>query len=444
MGFLQNPPKSIWVGTSSDRVVLYDPGFQMPDYPYLFLWEPTTRAMGRYSAEVAGRLLVPLQGPEASRTQFYIAAYQEWQEAHGEQWLSALRDEHGKWLNERRLAQEKEAQAHARREKEASERLEAEREELERRHQLDKEWRLARERDEHERWDRREVERLARVSAEAQRNEPATKGDCYITMANAKAMYDGIDLQKLGNVDTDQVFSADLSKILSANEQRWLVAARMLYEDFALFIEHAYSKDRRTSDGLRFARKKAPPAYHLDHRCDNLHSDFEEFLIPVEVDSRGDAEVERFRAWFLKHEELLARNPDAFIARAVIEFRLNGPKSMELVIKPNSGVTEVRNVRLDTINAKIGMLLRDAEKLRSEHHGAIRSYELQWRQREPDEPLIGVEAEWVALKKSIKQELRTYFQVRFNPELRFEGRLLEQIGFRPCSVCARSRANSIY
>ena len=108
------------------------------------------------------------------------------------------------------------------------------------------------------------VQRLARVSAEAQRNEPATKGDCYITMANAKAMYDGIDLQKLGNVDTDQVFSADLSKILSANEQRWLVAARMLYEDFALFIEHAYSKDRRTSDGLRFARKKAPPAYHLD------------------------------------------------------------------------------------------------------------------------------------------------------------------------------------
>ena len=38
-------------------------------------------------------------------------------------------------------------------------------------------------------------------------------------------------------------------------------------------------------------------------------------------------------------------------------------------------------------------------------------------------------------KRPIKDMLRNYYRVKFNPELEMEGYLLDQLGFRPCSHC---------
>ncbi len=41
----------------------------------------------------------------------------------------------------------------------------------------------------------------------------------------------------------------------------------------------------------------------------------------------------------------------------------------------------------------------------------------------------------VRFKLPVANNLKTYYRIKFNPELEFEGKLLEQLGFRKCSFC---------
>ena len=84
----------------------------------------------------------------------------------------------------------------------------------------------------------------------------------YITRANANAIRQKIDLVKVGNIPTDDIYHKDLS-ILSENECRWLAAAKMLYEDFDLFIEYAYS-EKKVIDTKTMVREGNRPSFHSD------------------------------------------------------------------------------------------------------------------------------------------------------------------------------------
>ena len=40
-------------------------------------------------------------------------------------------------------------------------------------------------------------------------------------------------------------------------------------------------------------------------------------------------------------------------------------------------------------------------------------------------------------KSGLKELLQEYFRVKFNPNLSFDGKLLEELGFKPCTHCSR-------
>jgi len=42
------------------------------------------------------------------------------------------------------------------------------------------------------------------------------------------------------------------------------------------------------------------------------------------------------------------------------------------------------------------------------------------------------------IKIQLKRLLVQYFKVRYNPELSFDKRLLEELGFKPCQSCFKS------
>lgn len=191
MGFLEALPEAIWVGTSAGRVVVYDPGVQLPDYPYWFLWEPTSRVLNSYLPSVVGKLLTPLQDP--AEVQSCAAAYEEWRRERGKQRLREIRSEYDKWLEDRRLKQEKDAQVRLRQETERHECSKQEQLEREQISRWVEERRLARAQAEQEHWERREAERLGRdrMAADAERRGRALStvepDACFITLANSRA-----------------------------------------------------------------------------------------------------------------------------------------------------------------------------------------------------------------------------------------------------------------
>lgn len=40
-------------------------------------------------------------------------------------------------------------------------------------------------------------------------------------------------------------------------------------------------------------------------------------------------------------------------------------------------------------------------------------------------------------KTPVKDRLIEYFRIKFNPDMKFEGSLLEQLGFKPCGACLK-------
>jgi hypothetical protein len=267
----------------------------------------------------------------------------------------------------------------------------------------------------------------------------------FITKSNAKSILFDISLTKAGNIPTDGIYPGDLST-LSDNERRWLAAARMFYEDFELFLEHAYKKKPKSVDTQRYVYEGGMPSYHADRSCQNLLSDYFNFEIPVEIQGRGQAEVARFRNWFKANGNLLHESTQRFITRMELEFHLKNPPTANSLEAPNSGIEAVENLSLDRLRSDIDALLEKAAQMRSSGDQAsriIRLYGNRSHERFDDAETTRVLKEWRALKQNIKKLLLEYFKVSLNPELKFDGMLLEELGFRQCRSCLPQSAGPV-
>lgn len=105
----------------------------------------------------------------------------------------------------------------------------------------------------------------------------------------------------------------------------------------------------------------------------------------------------------------------------------------------NSGMARFENVDLEEVNQRIKSLLFDAERFRNQSQEVsdlIYSYgygtHRRMEARQPGHLLYTWHHEY---KLGLKHLLETYFRVKFNPELSFEGSLLEQLGFVQCKHC---------
>lgn len=259
----------------------------------------------------------------------------------------------------------------------------------------------------------------------------------FITKANAKSILFDINLSKVGNIPTDGIYTGDLS-MLSDNEQRWLAAARMFYEDFELFIQHAYKKKVKPIDTQRFVYESRQPSYHARNTCQYLLADYFNFEIPVEIHGRGVDEVTRFRNWFRANEQLFIDNKELFTTRMEIQFRLKNPPLATSLEAPNSGVEAIENLSLDKLQADIDGLIQKAGQLRSngdQKAEIIKRFGNRAHEHFDDKVISQVLKEWRILKQEIKAKLLEYFKVSLNPNLEFNGMLLEQLGFRECRSC---------
>lgn len=189
----------------------------------------------------------------------------------------------------------------------------------------------------------------------------------YITQSNAASIVYKTDRTMIGQLD-GAVYNRPIY-MLSTSEKRTLRAIRKFFKDPEWFIEYYFGKTRGRNDDDLVFEASSSPAYHANSECERLHSEFKNYEIPKEIIEKAESEQGikiRFRQWFKANCHLLDEDdpryqPDYFILRIRGEFKVD-IRDIREIVRPNSGITDMKNASLDEIQGEIGRILRDAGK----------------------------------------------------------------------------------
>lgn len=275
----------------------------------------------------------------------------------------------------------------------------------------------------------------------------------YLTKSNSLKIIARIDFKQIGNLQ-GEVYKKPIY-FFSDYEKNNLLGLKELLKDPETFIQEFYVPIENT-DNLRYVYEGGKPAYHAKPDCDRLNSNYKNFEIPEEIREKGKDEVLKFRSWFKENQYLLEK-PDVFVARLQMAFGVTmNPKAIDY---ENSGVEVKENLNLEELEKRINKFISDAgqyfNNADQEKKDIIRRFQkytfLAYSNKDiqnnntrfSDEALKKFLKQYdVHFKRPIKDLLIEYYRVLHNPDLKFEGNLLEQLGFRPCGSCHNENSNN--
>jgi hypothetical protein len=149
--------------------------------------------------------------------------------------------------------------------------------------------------------------------------------------------------------------------------------------------------------------------------------------------------------------ELLDKDPDEFIKKLAIRWNLH--RSLSEIKIQNSGIQEFQNLNLSEIESQIDELIgRAAEFYKNNKDKQPLITRIQkWKYNEYSEDLYKLNVcnlspeehhdfcinYYRNFKKPVQELLFNYLRIKFNPELKFSGELLQSLNFRPCSFCCK-------
>ncbi len=261
----------------------------------------------------------------------------------------------------------------------------------------------------------------------------------YITKNNARNIEFQVNQSRIERIALDDLYKLSLW-MLTKKEQQWLAAARAFYENPEFYINHIYQKIEKP-DNSRLVYTGGKPAYHDSRDCEALKRDYVNYEIPVEIEGRGEREIHAFREWWKAEEKLLLSNPSRFVDRMSIHWRLKNPPDLRAISADNSGVAVVENFDVAAVEAEIDNLLNAMNEIRRANPTLIqefgkRTFAVQRGKisiaNEEDRATLN---DWDKKKSTLKEKLRLFFQLRFNPDLELDSSLLDALGFKRCSSC---------
>jgi hypothetical protein len=266
----------------------------------------------------------------------------------------------------------------------------------------------------------------------------------YITIANAQQIIYKTEIKSLeldGSVYKRKIF------FFSKFERNSLLAIQELLKDPEKFFTEIY-KPVVVKDTHKFVYEGKPPAYHQAKDCPRMSANYENFEIPEGIREKGFDEVINFRKWFEENKHLLEK-PDVFVIRLELRWGIvTNPKAIK---RDNSGWTEVENYELEELEKKIDQLLREAGRYyyeSSKNSTILRKFNKYTFLAYRDEPIENNDTGYPddvvktllkeyndKFKKPLKRLLIEYYRLTLNPDLKLEGNLLDQLGFKPCGQC---------
>ncbi len=291
------------------------------------------------------------------------------------------------------------------------------------------------------------------------------KSNVYITKANYKRMLRKIRISDIGTLE-GEVFTKPIYFLSTFEKQKLLLIKKFLMDPENFYIE--YYKPVLGEDTYKYVYETEQlPAYHLDSSCDKLLSDFTNFEIPFEIKANirekalkeGKTEkeikilitsyVNLFRRWFKLNLSLYRNEPEKFLKK--LEVRWNVKRNIKEIERENSGIQKVENYSLSELEEEINNVLRAAGRFFNENtdkQQIIRRFQKLTFLAYTDKGIINnntglSDAKLKAFlkeydrkfKKPVRELLIEYYRVKYNPDLSFEGKLLEKMNFKPCGHC---------
>jgi len=274
-----------------------------------------------------------------------------------------------------------------------------------------------------------------------------------ITKSNLNSIVTSLEeIDQLNSADKDTLYKYPIY-FLHKNEIDRLVKQREFLKD----PENVFKiyKKKKSVDSKKYIFEGAKPAYHTRADCINLNSNFNNYEIPTEIQEKGDAEIEKFRKWFKSNQIYLSEKPDLFSLKLQIAFGLSIVPV--LINHDNSGLTELYNLNLNDLEEIIDSIIKAAGtfyKDNPDKQTIIKRFQkltfLAYTKNEiklndtnySDDELKSFLYEYdVRFKKPFKDLLLQYLMVKYNPELKFNGLLLEQLNFKKCHKCQELDVN---
>lgn len=261
----------------------------------------------------------------------------------------------------------------------------------------------------------------------------------YITKNNARQIEFQVNRSEIEKIMLEDLYKLSLW-MLTKKEQQWLAAARMFYENPEFYVNHIYQKiEKKGNPSLVYVG--GSPAYHARKDCEVLKQNYINYEIPVEIIGRGESEVHAFREWWKSEEQILHANPSRFLELMSIRWLLKNPPSLQSISADNSGVESFENPDIVVVEAGIDGLIASMNEIRRANPALIK--EFGKRTFAVRKGAVAIESsgdraildDWDDKKSLLKQKLRLFFQLRFNPDLELDGSILESLGFKKCRRC---------
>ena len=296
----------------------------------------------------------------------------------------------------------------------------------------------------------------------------------FITISNANRIIKKSDFynQKI-NGDFYDIYKIPIN-FLGKSEVNYLFWMHLFLEDTEEFVKiYQPATIIQKEDSYKYVYESVLlPSYHEDQLCIRLNSKYKNFEIPFEIivsaeeyekinkidsDECVKKQVQKFRSWFKQNAEFYNNNPKEFVH--ILDRDWNVRREMIELERDNSGIDEIENFDLKKLENEIDKIILEAGKffINSDvrQKEIIRSFQsrtfLAYKHEEINPNYTGLSD--LELKEFLKKYNQTfkkpliyllieYYKVKFNPNLSFEGKLLERLNFRPCSLCCEVEKNN--
>lgn len=268
----------------------------------------------------------------------------------------------------------------------------------------------------------------------------------FITLANSNRILANLDF-KDSKILKGPVYIKPI-KFFNSKETHTLLSLMELLKNPEQFISECYVKIKNT-DTLKYVFEGIPPAYHLTPNCKRINSKYINFEIPDEIKVKGLNEIMKFRNWFKANQEFLEK-PDMFSLKLQQSFGIQ--IEVKEINYKNSGHEIKDNLDLEALEIRINKYLSEADEYFNNSDYKKKNVIIQFQKltflaysKKPiynnnsgysDQAIKKFLLEYDRhFKRPVKDLLFEYYKVKYNPDLKFEGYLLEQLGFKPCHEC---------
>jgi len=280
----------------------------------------------------------------------------------------------------------------------------------------------------------------------------------FITKSTFKSIVAEVDIEQIPKeLLGDNIFDKVKINFLYSNQVSNILAYKYLSENPDKITLYRKQHSNATENDY-FLVKSSGKKYHIYSDCDNIHKRFQNMIIPEVIRNQGPELCNSFRNYLTF--EFGKFTPERYNeVKDLIIFKINHKFNVKLTHEnlnfvdiDNSGSQITRDYSLEELESNILRFATEYADMCTQYPDIFPKYTLKAFLTKKPEKLNFIPKdyymhnradEFIEILRSFFNNvqlptfelLKEYYMIYFNPELKFEGQLLEQLGLKTCQLC---------